>query len=86
MRDALQVTLRVLTVATQKVFMANTFGDGYYVKGMTCHPERSEGTQGGVSFQPSHHLLANARSLSPPPKDGAGPKDGVNSERVRERC
>ena len=31
-RDALQETLRVLTVATQKVFMANTFGDGYYVK------------------------------------------------------
>ena len=23
---------------------------------------------------------------SPPPKDGAGPKDGVNSERARERC
>ena len=44
-RDALQETLRVLTVASQKVFMANTFGDGYYVKGMTCHPERSEGTQ-----------------------------------------
>ena len=47
-RDALQETLRVLTVATQKVFMANAFGDGYYVKGMTCHPERSEGTQGGI--------------------------------------
>ena len=44
-REVKQVTLRVQTVATQKVFMANTFGDGYIVKKMACHPERSEGTQ-----------------------------------------
>ncbi len=43
-RGALQVALRVLTVATQKVFLVKTFGDGFYEKEMTCHPERSEGT------------------------------------------
>ena len=44
-RELMQETLRVLTVATQIVFLVKNFGDGYIAKRMTCHPERSEGTQ-----------------------------------------
>ena len=67
MRDALQVTLRVLTVASQKVFMANTFGDGYIVKKMACHPERSEGTQ--------RWILCKKNDLSSRPEGGNSATD-----------
>ena len=42
--------------------MANTFGDGYIVKGMTCHPDQREGTQ--------RWILCKKNGLSSRPKGG----------------